>query len=349
MNLNNENFSDIDPADPFFDSLKLDYGDGFSKWFERKSLSREVALIFRDVNQELVGFLYTKIEHESLEDIEPTLPAKPRLKIGTLKILPHGTRLGERFIKKAIDRAYNEGVEEIYVTVFPKHEALVTLFKKYGFQQCGMKGEELVLLKKLRVLSDGILTNYPLIDTTNKNVFMLGIQPKFHTRLFPDSRLINESPDLITDVSHTNSIHKIYLAAMKGMEEISTGDIIVIYRTNDGQGAAHFRSVATSICVVEEYRDINTFGSLNEFLTYCSAYSVFTRQELERFWRQKKYPHILKFTYNMSLTRRPNRSQLLDNGIMQEGYAGFQKWDTDSLLNIVRLSGSDESFILHTP
>lgn len=50
------------------------------------------------------------------------------MKIGTMKINPHGTRLGERFIKVAFNKALEYNLDEIYVTVFEHHEALVSLF-----------------------------------------------------------------------------------------------------------------------------------------------------------------------------------------------------------------------------
>lgn len=82
----------------------------------------------------------------------------------------------------------------------------------------------------------------------------MSIYPDYHTRMLPDSILNNESHDLIQDVSHTNSIHKIYLCAMEGTSNFKPGDIIVTYRTTDRQGPARYRSVITSVCVVEEYK-----------------------------------------------------------------------------------------------
>jgi len=43
---------------------------------------------------------------------------------------------------------------------------------------------------------------------------------------------VTESPDIVKDVSHTNSIHKIYLTKMQGTEQLKRGDLLVIYRTS---------------------------------------------------------------------------------------------------------------------
>ena len=98
-NLKLEYFSKINLDDPFFDSLKSDYKE-FPNWFSKKREEGESAFIFINNRGLLDGFLYLKIEDEELNDIKPSLPSKNRLKIGTLKINPHGTRLGERFLKK---------------------------------------------------------------------------------------------------------------------------------------------------------------------------------------------------------------------------------------------------------
>ncbi|WP_435966701.1 hypothetical protein [Raoultella ornithinolytica] len=79
--------------------------------------------------------------------------------------------------------------------------------------------------------------NYPMIKMQERN-FLLGIYPKWHTRLFPESILRNENESIIEDVSHTNSIHKVYLTKMHGVPQLRAGDNLLIYRTSDGQGSA---------------------------------------------------------------------------------------------------------------
>lgn len=92
-------FSDIALSDPFFDSLKADY-PGFSKWYEKKSVENARAYIQKNEKGLLQAFLYLKVEQEALTDIEPTMPAANRLKVGTFKIDAHNTKLGEFFVRK---------------------------------------------------------------------------------------------------------------------------------------------------------------------------------------------------------------------------------------------------------
>lgn len=97
MQLKLTQFKDINLADPFFDSLKADYKE-FSAWFIKKA--EDSVYIFQKDNGELDGMLYLKLEDGSQEDLTPNLPAARRIKVGTFKINAHGTKLGERFLKK---------------------------------------------------------------------------------------------------------------------------------------------------------------------------------------------------------------------------------------------------------
>src|SRR5690554_1908201 len=121
-NLQLVNFRDIDLNDIFFDSLRESYRE-FDDWFRRKS--DEKAYIIVNDRKELDGFLYLKLENGPIIDVKPIIDAEVVLKIGTFKINPHSTRLGERFIKKSLDHAIVAKADICYVTLFEKHEALL--------------------------------------------------------------------------------------------------------------------------------------------------------------------------------------------------------------------------------
>ncbi|WP_268011709.1 hypothetical protein [Aeromonas veronii] len=200
----------------------------------------------------------------------------------------------------------------------------------------------------MREPQNDALLDYPYISVENNRKFLLSIYPEFHTKLFPDSILNNESADIVEDVSYTNSIHKIYICAMQGVMQTKRGDILVIYRTSDIPRAARFRAVATSICIVEEVRNIHEFSSIDEFLTYCERFSVFTKDELIRIYAQKKYPYIIRFTYNIALPRRPTRGTLLDNvGLNEQDYWGFMELTDAQFKKILELGEVNESFVIN--
>lgn len=343
QNLQIQKFKEINLSDPFFDSLKNDYAE-FSDWFSKKGESQ--AYLFKTDDGWLEGFLYLKIEEGLDNDIHPSLPMAKRLKIGTFKINPHGTRLGERFLKRAFDMATSNYVNSLYVTVFEKHSALVELFLKYGFQKIGTKitnnGTESVFERRIDVISGDVVLDYPRIPLQKDRHFLLSIYPQWHSRLLPDSLLATESSSILQDVSHTNSIHKIYLTSMSGVSNLRRGDTLLIYRTQDG-GAAYYTSVVTSICVVEDLLHISRFTTELDFKEYCQPYSVFNNIELTKFYKEKRYPWLIRFTYNIALTKRLNRKILIEKvGLPTNKYWGFLQISTENFKTIVKLSDDYE-------
>lgn len=334
-------------SEGFFDTLRADY-PGFDVWLRRKAT--ESAYVARREDGAIDGFLYLKLESGAVTDVEPALAPATRLKIGTLKVNPHGTRLGERLLKKVFDHATERAVSEIYVTVFPKHSKLIELFARYGFTKRGTKagpgGVEDVFVRSLRSLTGDVTRDYPLINLTGRK-YLLSLYPQWHTRLLPDSKLHTESPDIVEDVSHTNSIHKVYLAGMKGLDRLRRGDLLLIYRTGDGKGPAHYRSVATSICAVEDVRDIRSFSHADELLEYCAPYSVFTERELRGFWRERRYPTLIRFTYNAALKKRLTRADLLEYGVIAaDAYAGFAPLTDEGFKVVLERGGINASLVV---
>mgnify|MGYP002741140840 CR=1 FL=1 len=345
-NLKIKRFSDVDLNDPFFDSLKTDYKE-FSNWFMRKADEKECAYVL--YNQHSIdGFLYLKEENEIL-DIEQPIYNRRILKVGTFKFNPQGTLRGQRFIKKILDIAIVNHFELIYLTIFEKHDYLIKLFQKYGFYYAGtkqtMNGTEYVYMRDMRHVVGDIILDYPYVNP-NANKYLLAIHPKYHTRLFTESILCNEYQDIVQDVSHSNSIHKIYISAADDAYKLKRGDILIIYRTGDGLGPAYYRAVVSSICVVEEVRHISDFLNEESYLQYCSRFSVFTNTELSKFYKEKRYPYVIRFTYNIALPKRVTRKELLDNEVIGDGRIVLYSISDENFKKIRYLSKTDESFII---
>jgi len=323
--LSYQEFANINFSDTFFDSLREDYAE-FSDWCKKKSDAGESAYVF--YQNGVRGFLYLKLEVGAITDVAPQLPNGRHLKIGTFKFAGHGTKLGQRFVKKIFDHAVSQKARDVYVTVFGKHRTLIDILLKYGFYVHGKKaspnGVELVLRKDLRSRTGDILKDYPRILKEAKTVGLLAIYPEYHTQFLPDSKLNNESIDIVEDVSHTNSIHKIYISGIAATGRLERGDILLLYRTTDRPGQAYYRSVATSIGVVEEAKRVGTFASESEFIRYVRPYSVFSPHELKEIYATKKRRIAIKFTYNVALPKRLTRKVLLE----EVGLPGDRRrWD----------------------
>jgi len=352
MDLEIKKFSQINLADPFFDSLKDSY-EGFDNWFAKKAREEDTAYVFYGEDGLISDFLYLKIETETVNDVEPILPAKKRLKVGTFKLKSRGTRRGERFMKKIMDRAVADDVDEIYVTIFPKPELqnLINSFQKFGFEHVankphGERGSELVLLKNMRSWKGDVEKDYPFVKVGKTDKYLLSIRPDYHTKLFPDSILNNESYDLVQDITPTNSIYKIYICWMKDAAMLKCGDNVVIYRTSDGQGSAYYRSVATSICTVMEVKRYIHFKDLSDFLYY-TQYSVFSEIDRKKWYQYNSNFIVIKMLYNVAFTKRVIRKELLETaGMNGDSYWGIYKLSDGEYQKIIKLGKTDERYFI---
>lgn len=354
MDLQVQRFSDIDLNDSFFDSLRATYPE-FNEWYNKKAAAGATAYCYY-VDNELKDFLYLKIEEEELSDLIPALPAKKRLKVGTFKVDNedrHTTR-GERFMKKIMDKAIAEDVDEIYVTMFPTEElqGLIRMFEKFGFSHIADKpheggNAEYVLIKDMTTHVDDFKLDYPFVKKASSNKYVLSIVPEFHTHLFPDSILKNEKKyDLIQDVSETNSIYKIYLCWMQGTRNLKAGDKLIIYRTSDEEGKAYYRSVCTSVCTVCEVKTYRDFENEEEFIKYTNRYSVFKEHELRRWYKNKNYFIVIKMVYNIAFTKKVINMVMKEQVGLNPKYWGFFKLTDAQFDKLLELGEIDERYIV---
>lgn len=341
-NIVHKTFGEIDLQDSFFQSLREDY-PGFDDWFRGKK-DQEVFVQYE--NNKIIGFLYLKIENGFVDDVVPKICANKILKVGTFKIVAHGTKMGEQFIKVIMDYALKENADVCYVTIYEKHQSLINLVQQFGFEMYGTKGEgaqkENVYLKRMKSVTGDINKDFPFVNSKAAGKYLLSIYPKYHSIMFPDSILTTESKDIITDVSYTNSIHKIYVCTMEQVENLKYGDIVVLYRTATDGRSAEYSSVATSICVVEDIKTQNEFGCFEDFYEYASKYSVFDKGDL-RYWYNKGGCIAIKMTYNAALKRRIVRHDLIEEiGLERDQYWGFFELTNEQFERIAQRGGVEK-------
>lgn len=344
-NITHKTFAEIDLQDPFFQSLREDY-PGFDEWFKRKS--NQDAFV-QYVDKKLVGFLYLKVEKLCVDDVVPPIYADKILKVGTFKIDAHGTKMGEQFIKIIMDYASNEKVDACYVTIYEKHKPLIDLVQQFGFELYGIKGEgkytENVYLKRMNIITGDIKKDFPLVDYGEVKKYLLSIYPKYHSVMFPDSILTTENKNIITDVSYTNSIQKIYVCSMGQVESLNYGDIVIIYRTAEYGRSAEYSAVATSVCVVEDVKKQDEFDSFEEFYNYVSKYSVFDKNDL-RYWFNRGGCKAIKMTYNAAMKKRIVRHDLIEEiGLERNQYWGFFELTDEQFQKIVLKGDVNKIFI----
>lgn len=348
LNVQKIKFGKIDLRDKFFDTLREDYY-GFDKWFIKK-YDDEAYITINSSNGMLLSFLFLKVEgvDEDYSNINPILPPKRRLKIGTFKVINNGFRLGERFLKIIFDNALKNHVEEIYVTIFDKREEqrrLISLLEQWGFSFWGMKGEERVYVRDFSRSMNikNLRSTYPFVSVA-QNVYLVPIYPDYHTELLPDSILNTESPEeFVEDFPHRNGIGKVYVS--RAIEpHPKCGDILVFYRTG-----GYYESVVTTIGVVEDIQ--YKFDDEDDFIKYCRRGSVFPESKLREMWNYRiEKPFVVKFLYLYSFPHRINMKSLIDLGILRginDAPRGFKPITIGQFKTIIKETKSDDSFIIY--
>lgn len=334
-------FAEVNIKDEFFDTFREDYAE-FDTWFNKKA--DDICYVCYSENQ-LTAFLFIKREDESenYSEINPIFTNKKRLKIGTFKVTANGYKIGERFLKIIFDNALQYRVDEIYVTIFDKREEqerLIELLKLWGFNYYGTKttrnGIEQVYVRtfsKETINIENPKLTFPFFSR-QQNFFIVPIYPEYHTELFPDSILNNQSPkDFVENYPHRNALSKVYISRSYE-KNLQSGDIIVFYMTG-----GKYKGVATTLGIVES--SILNIENEEEFLTLCRKRSVFTNEELSKHWNYNpaNRPFIVNFLYTYSFRRRPNLEWLIENQIISSyenvprGFSKITVEQFDKLLN----------------
>ena len=344
-------FEEINLKNSFFDSFRKDYNE-FDSWFIRKF--DNVCYVCHSDNN-LTAFLYIKVEEEGSEsytEITPPFSQKKRLKIGTLKVVSNGYKIGERFLKIIFDNANQYKVEEIYVTVFdkrPEQVQLIDMLKSWGFIQHGIKttknGNEIVLTRDFNRKSPINISNpkqtFPFFSRETKK-YIIKIEHQYHTELFPDS--INTKEDAtkyIDNEPHRNRIGKVYVSHSKD-RHLQPGDLIIIYRMGE-VSPKRYSSTVTSICIVEEV--VNNFKSFDEFYETCNRRTMISKEDLlHKWWNKypKLKPFVIKFLFAHSFpTPKPTLHDLNQIGVIQDIMnmpRGFIEIDNNQFNNLVRFA-----------
>jgi predicted nucleic acid-binding protein len=357
LSVKKEYFGNIDLNDSFFDSFKEDYAE-FESWFNSKSDKESYVCL---IGGEVKAFLFLKVETESenYNDVTPAFAPKKRLKIGTFKVTSTGLKLGERFLKVIFDNALINHVDEIYVTIFDKREEqqrLVDLLEEWGFLYWGTKttknGIENVYVRDFsKKITENPRECYPYV-TRQSRIFLNPIWPKYHTDLFPDSYLNNESPmDYSENKPYRNAIKKVFLSRSH-FKELIAGDIILFYRTG-----GKYQSVISTIGVVENV--VTNIQSEDEFIRLCRKRSIFTDEEIKEWWNYNPYnvpphriirPFIVEFLYTDTFPMpKVNLEKLIEMGIIKsvtDAPRGFVQIKNDKFEEFLKEARANESYIV---
>ena len=307
-NFSLKKFSDIDLNDPFFDSLKADYPVGgkvkpFEVWFPEKAQEGRTALVFDDENG-LGAFVCIKDETENIVLTDSTLPKKTRCKITTIKIAERfrGQRLGEGAIGLVLWKWKDLGWEDIYVTVFDKHDLLIAQLTKFGFIKVGYNpnGEGVYLRSRSSVDYSDPYKSFPFINPDFQNAGYLCVNDFYHDTLFPYSELKNTLQTSVA-LNVRNGLSKIYVGAQYTVPPYKIGEPIFIYRIHTGSGTKRYKSCLTSFCIVTNVIAVKRNGShlmtFDELLAKIGNKSVYDESELQTKYNNDKNMFVVEMLY----------------------------------------------------
>ncbi|VVB97263.1 Uncharacterised protein [uncultured archaeon] len=335
----------LDTNDPFFESLKEDYGE-FETWFKKISREGRKCWVYSKEDGSIGALLIYKFENEPI-DSNPPFPAKRRLKISTLKVTHTGYKIGELFIKLALEYSIKNKLTEIYLTHFTKpDDSLVGLITEYGFYRAAKnrRGED-IFIKELFADKEKIRTLPPIeiskkfyptfYDGVRINKFIIPIRPEFHQRLFTEykDRQTTLSEHLGEFIIEGNTIKKAYLSHSRNTK-ISSGDILLFYRSVD-------KKEITSLGVVE-----NVFPALqdkDEIIKHVGKRTVYSVYEIEKM--AEKPTMVILFTWHFHLVNPLKLSDLNEMNIFAP--QSMALISHEKYLKIKNKGGIDERFTVH--
>jgi ribosomal protein S18 acetylase RimI-like enzyme len=288
----------IDGNDDIFVGLRRDY-PLFDEWLATcRRAHRDCWVV--EIAGQLAGVVIYKTETHAEAQ---TAHAGPRiLKVCTLKMKEeyHGEKFGEQLLKKILWYAQGNSFDLVYVTVFPKHELLITLLETFGFQTTQRRDNGELVMERIMLsgdppdLSDEAAIRfdrqwYPaFIDGPAIAKYIVPIKHEFHVILFPE---IADAPELplfpnqrflisggrSRDRTPGNTIRKVYICRSP-TRSLRAADLVLFYLSKTGD-LVRSQSV-TTVGVVEQCQ---LATNSQELLRLVGRRSVYAKVDLEAF------------------------------------------------------------------
>jgi hypothetical protein len=344
-----DSMHNLNLKDPIFNSLREDY-PRFNQWFNEKAREGRNCFVNRRNDGSIGAVFIPKIEEEDISSTPP-LPKKKRVKIATMKVTHVGNKIGELILKIAVKIALNNGISEIYLTTFPKHQQLVDLICEYGFRKKGIlqrpNGAEDVYIKSLYTTNEDISKLSPVqisqkyypsyYDGDPVKKFLIPIQPIFHDRLFadyPKGRQLTLFDHSGHQHGEGNTIKKAYLTRSK-IKKIRSGDIVLFYRSKDLQQI-------TSLGIVDQF--FSSILDSNEIMRIIGKRSVYSNEDIVGL---KKPVSIILFRHHLYLKNEISLNDLMKQAILLGPPQSIVEINDQKYSWIKKHGDIDENLTLH--
>jgi len=336
----------LNVKDVFFDSLRQEYPE-FNDWFENISREARQCWVYQQSSCQIGALLIRKIEIEAIDAVPP-LPKKKRLKLSTFKVESTGYKIGELFIKLAVQYCIENSIGEIYLTHFTQAEdTLVDLLVEYGFSKIAKnpRGED-VFLKEVLIEKQALSGASPLTiskhywpsfcDGPNVTKFIVPIRPAYHDRLFVELKELVTLFEMAGQfIVEGNTIRKAYLCHSR-IKGLSPGTLLLFYRSQRKQAI-------TSIGITEDV--LADVDDKDAILNAIEKRTVYSEPEINEML--KKHLMIILFTWHFYLKFPVTMEWMRANGILSAPPQSILKIPHDSYLKIKAKGGLDERFTIN--
>jgi L-amino acid N-acyltransferase YncA len=333
-------FKDLNLEDTFFDSLRLDYPN-FNNWFIKKSELNTSVYYYKDDDGKILAMLYLKYENDTIDLKDRIIEPEQRIKIGTLKLSENirDQRIGEGAIGLLLWDWRNSCCNQIYVTVFDKHQALISLFLKFGFSKLGKKDNgELVFIKDKKTIQyTNPFVSFPYINPKFESFGMIPIYEEYHDILFPYSKLQRNFDDSIR-LAASNGITKTFIGFPYTDPHFTVGLPIFIYRISS-KTPKTYNSVITSVCTITkvEWFYKNSNSTFDNFNTLVKNRTAFSQKELLDIYNKKNNFIIIDFVYNYYFGSGNNvNHNYLDSNNLFNGHPYLVRYNSDEVKSILK-------------
>ena len=273
---------------PFFNSLRESYPE-FNVWYHKVAKEGRRAWVISN-DSGAFGAVTPRAIVIYKEESDPSFDNQKisgkGLKLCAFRVGEgvRGRKIGELFLKTAMEHARQAGLEFIFITMQlnkRENQYLEDLCIDFGFQKIDTyKGKDDVFIKKQP--SDpplrGELTPFqyhrmhsPLFFAGEKvGKFIVPIQPRYHEILFPETQ--RQIPLAVSlPESAGNAIKKAYLCRAQ-TRQIQTGDVLLFYRSGDSQAI-------TTIGIVEKAEILT---GCDRIMSMVSKRTVYSYEEVEK-------------------------------------------------------------------
>jgi ribosomal protein S18 acetylase RimI-like enzyme len=318
----------LDFSDPLFDSIGKDYA-GFDAWLEKCS-SEHRSCWTVSVNGGLAALLIYKEEDHATARTK--VKGTKIFKICTFKISDvfRGEKFGEQLLKQCLWHAQKNGFDVVYLTAYPKQEALIFLLHQFGFEDTGTQENDEHIFEKTmeqRRLDNSANAGplefhrkfYPrFLDSPPIGKYCVPIWPRWHQRLFPELKgaavatLARSATPSARSERPGNTIRKVYLCRAKA-GSMKAGDILLFYVTKNE--TTPLSQSITTLGIVERVRETREYS---ELLRLTGKRSVFTEFELQQMMDRNDTPvKVIDFLLAGHMQQGVSLQQAVELGVLR--------------------------------